>query len=198
MEIDANAVDKSTLHRTLTSIVAPRPIGWISSLSEDGTRNLAPFSYYNGVCTEPPVVMFSVMDRDDGELKDTTRNVLDSGEFVANLVTESLLRQADITADEVPPSTDEFDHAGLAAAESTVVDPPRVAEAVAAMECTVHGSQRVFNATTVFGRVERFHVDDDLCTDGKIDMRKIDAVGRVGGPYYTGIRRLPFERGDRE
>lgn len=196
MEIDPATVDEGSLHRTLTSLVAPRPIGWVSSKSADGEVNLAPYSYFNAVCTHPPVVMFSAMDTDDGTLKDTPSNVLETEEFVVNIVTKQLLDQVDRSGATVDPDVNEFEFADIDSSSSQTVDVPRVTNAPAHLECVLLESHSIHNATTIFGDVQHVHVDDSLCTDGSVDALKIDSIGRLGGPYYTGVDPLAFHRGD--
>lgn len=179
------------LYRTLTSLVVPRPIGWISTIDGQGQPNLAPYSYFNAVSSRPPVVMFSGGVR-DGDPKDTPANALETGEFVANLVTEDLVEAMDRTSASV--AGDEFEFAGLTPESAATVAPHHVAEAPAHLECTVRESLTIGSNTVVFGDVRHVHVEDDLLTDGAVDTRKVDAVGRLGGSYYTRIDRLDFER----
>lgn len=190
METDAATLGEG-LYRTMTSLVVPRPIGWISTVDGRERDNLAPFSYFNAVSSRPPVVLFSAGER-DGRPKDSTRFALESGEFVANLVTESVLERMDATSVAVEGS--EFEAAGIERAPSRTVTPPRVATAQACLECEVVESVRIGTNTVVFGEVKHLYVDDSLLTDGKVDTRKVDAVGRLGGPYYTGIDILEFTR----
>ena len=179
------------MYRTLTSLVVPRPIGWISTLDGAGRRNLAPYSYFNAVSSRPPVVMFSGGVR-DGEPKDTPRNALETGEFVANLVTEDVIEAMDRTSASV--EGDEFGFADLTPEAATTVEPDRVAEAHAHLECTVRDSLTIGTNTVVFGDVQHVHVADDLLTDGAVDTRKVTAVGRLGGSYYSRVDVMDFER----
>lgn len=190
MEIDAEA-EADAMYRTLTSLVVPRPIGWISTVGADGRDNLAPFSYFNAVSSRPPVVLFSAGQR-DGRPKDSARFALETGEFVANLVTEGLIEVMDATS--APVDGSEFDAVGIERAPARIVEPPRVADALACLECTVVDSVELEANTVVFGEVGHVHVDESLLTDGKVDTRKVDAVGRLGGPFYTGIDRLEYTR----
>jgi flavin reductase (DIM6/NTAB) family NADH-FMN oxidoreductase RutF len=190
MELDP--ADRDAAYRALTSVVAPRPIGWISTVDAAGVDNLAPFSFFNAVSSRPPAVAFSPGDR-DGTLKDTPRNALDTGEFVVNLATEDLIEDVDRTS--VDAAGSEFDLAGLEREPSVVVDPPRVAESPAALECTVLDSLRVGDAATlVLGEVVHISVDEDLLTDGAVDAREVESVGRLGGPYYGRVDVMEFER----
>lgn len=182
------------IHRLLTSLVAPRPIGWISTVDANGVANLAPYSYFNLVHTDPAVVMFAAEDTADG-LKDTPSNAIETGEFVVNLVTESVAEQMDHTARAVAATESEFESAGLEEAPATSVEVPRVAASAAHLECTVQETMRIYGSTLVFGDVQHVHVDEKLLTDGAVDARKVDAVGRLGGPYFTGIDLLPLTRG---
>ena len=192
METDLRE-DVPGVHRLVTSLVAPRPIGWVSTVDEADVPNLAPYSYFNLVHTDPPVVMFAAED-DGDRVKDTPTNALATREFVVNLVTEPLAAQMDRTARAAAPGENEFDEAGLEAVPATTVDAPRVAEAAAHLECVVVDTTRVHRSTLVFGEVQYAHVDDGLLTDGAVDARKVDAVGRLGGPYFTRVDRLPLTR----
>lgn len=181
-------------YRIMTTITTPRPIGWISTLSDDGIPNLAPFSHYNNVSVSTPVVMFSSAYINGEQLKDTARNVEETGEFVANLVTEDLAFEMDETSAKLPSDESEFDFAHIKKADSYRVRPPRVAEAKAALECELYDSFRVYNNRLIFGEVVTIHISEDIMTDGKIDMNKIHSVGRLGGPYYTGVNSLDLTR----
>ncbi len=187
----AAAAHGDALYRTMTSLVVPRPIGWISTVGADGRDNLAPFSFFNAVSGRPPVVMFSASRR-DGRPKDSARFALETGEFVANLVTESVMERMDATSASVEGS--EFDAVGVERAPAEAVAPPRVADAAACLECEVVESLQVGTNTVVFGEVRHLFVDDALLTDGRVDARKVDAVGRLGGPFYTGVDVLEFTR----
>jgi len=191
METDLS--DASGVHRLLTSLVAPRPIGWISTVDADGVPNLAPYSYFNLVHTNPAVVMFAAEDA-DGDLKDTPSNVIETGEFVVNLVTEAVAERMEHTARPLISEQNEFESAGLDAVPATTVEAPRVADSAAHLECVVSDTKRVHGSTLVFGDVQYVHLDDDLLTDGKADARRIDSVGRLGGPYFTGVDRLSLTR----
>lgn len=193
MDVDLRNEDVDDVHRLVTSFVVPRPIGWISTRDTDGGANLAPYSYFNLVHTGPPVVVFAAED-EDGRVKDSPTNAIDTGEFVVNLVTERLGERMDRTAAPLDTARDEFEYAGLERAPARTVDAPRVAEADAHLECTLYDTQRIYSSTLVFGEVQYVRVDEALCTDGRIDAQKVDAVGRLGGPYFTGIDRLPLER----
>lgn len=190
MELDPSSLDRDSTYRVMTSLVAPRPIGWISTVDADGASNLAPYSNFNKAATDPPVVMFSAGPREDGSMKRTPRNVLETGEFVTNLATEALIGPVDETSavperDFDPSTVSKFDLAGVTPAPSKTVDPPRVSEASACFECSLLDSFDVHGYTLVLGEVVHMTIDDTLLTDGQVDMTKVHAIGRVGGPYYT-------------
>jgi flavin reductase (DIM6/NTAB) family NADH-FMN oxidoreductase RutF len=180
--------------RVIKSAVSPRPIAWISTRSEDGVDNLAPYSSYNYVSSDPPVVLFNSPDAEDGGPKDTARNALEREEFAVNVVTEPLLAAMDSSSERLPPEESEFDHVGVERAPCRRIDAPRVAEAAVTMECTLHDSLSVHGRLVILGDVEYLHVSEAVLTDGTIDMRKLPTVGRLGGPYYTVSDRVEFER----
>lgn len=169
-------------HDPFKAIVAPRPIGWISTLDAEGRVNLAPYSFFNGVCDAPPMVMFSSSGR-----KDSQRNVEATGEFVASLATRALAEAMNRTSAPLPRGVNEFEHAGLAAAPSRVVKPPRVAAAPAAMECKlVHVvplsdvDGRPTPNTLLVGQVVGVHIDRAYLKDGLFDMAAARTIARCG------------------
>lgn len=179
--------------RIVKSIVNPRPIAWVSTVSEDGTENLAPFSAYNYVSSSPPVVLFSSGTTGD-RWKDSAENALATGEFAVNVVTERLAERMDHTSVALEPTESEFEVAGVERADCEVISAPRVADAAATMECRLYDTLEVYDRLVVLGEAVYFHLDDALMTDGRIDARKVDTVGRLGGPYYTGADRIELER----
>ncbi|WP_128477668.1 flavin reductase family protein [Halorussus pelagicus] len=195
MEIDPD--EESSLYRTLAGAVVPRPIAWVSTTGPEGVDNLAPYSFFNVVAVDPPVVMFSPVDDGGapGGLKDTPRNVRETGEFVVNVVTESVAEAMNETSATLPAGESEFDRAAVTRADSTVVAPPRVAESPVAFECSRYEMVDVGDSTMVLGEVEWVHLDDDVTTDGKVDVEKLDAVGRLSGSLYaTTEERFSMER----
>lgn len=186
--------DPSIDGRLIKTAVAPRPIAWISSVSEDGIDNLAPFSSYNYVSPSPPVLVFNTGIDDDDQLKDTPRNAIDTEEFVVNVVTEKLAKQMDQTSAKLPPEESEFDNVDIERASSLKVTPPRVADAILSMECTLYDSKRVYDRMMVFGEVVCYHVAEEILTNGKIDVHRIGTIGRLGGPYYTPSDPTPVDR----
>nr|WP_226482728.1 flavin reductase family protein [Natrinema amylolyticum] len=184
------------MYRTLTGLVVPRPIGWISTRSEAGVDNLAPYSFFNVVSVDPPILMFSPVDRPDG-LTDTTVNVRETEEFVVNLVTHEFAEAMNQTSAELPPSESEFDHADLERAPSKRVEPPQVAGVAAAFECELHDVLDVGSNSLVLGEVVWVSVRDDITTSGKVDTAKLDIIGRLSGGSYDRIdNRFEMERPD--
>lgn len=196
MELNPNDLPWKSVYKLMIGAVVPRPIGWISTLNPEGVPNLAPFSYFNAVGSNPPHLLFApnVRGTDLGE-KDTLHNVQSTGEFVANIVTEALAEAMNRTSQELPPGTNEFEVAELTAEPSQVVAPPRVAESPAHFECRVThvltlgegaGAGRV-----VIGRVVHIHVSDEVLFDGdKIDLEALRPIGRLAGSRYCRVTDL--------
>jgi flavin reductase (DIM6/NTAB) family NADH-FMN oxidoreductase RutF len=175
------------------SALVPRPIGWISSVGKDGTVNLAPYSFFTGVNGNPPIVMFSAARRRTGEIKDTLRNVQETGEFVVNIVSEALVEAMNLTSGEWDYSLDEFELAKLATTSSTQVRPPRVAAAPVALESRVRQIVPVegTRSTMVLGEVLCYHIREDLLRpNGLIDAAGIQPVARLGGDEYGTLGRV--------
>lgn len=167
--------------------VVPRPIGWITTLSRDGVINLAPFSYFNAVASDPPIVMYAANGRHlEGDRKDSAMNAEDTGEFVFNLATWDLREAMNATSAHVERDVDEMALAGLEAAPSRLVKPPRVAQSPVAFECTflrsldLPSSQPETRNTVVFGEVIGIHIEDRMITDGFVDIAKLKPVARLG------------------
>jgi flavin reductase (DIM6/NTAB) family NADH-FMN oxidoreductase RutF len=193
MELDPRDHDWNQLYRLVTSVVVPRPIGWLSTCDGDGNDNLAPFSSFNYVSHQPPVLMFTAGPRENGELKDTPHNAIERGEFVFNLVSSSLAARMVRTSEALPADESEFDFAGIERVDSVTVAPPRVADAAVSLECSLYDTYRFDHGRVmVMGEVTHAHVDEAVLTDGEVDASKVDAVGRLGGPYYTGTDVVEF------
>jgi flavin reductase (DIM6/NTAB) family NADH-FMN oxidoreductase RutF len=187
LSIDPAALAPRDAYRLMISLIVPRPIAWVSTLGTDGSVNLAPFSFFNGVADSPLTVMISVGQR-KGRPKDTLRNVSETGEFVINLADEDLLKALNQTSGDYPYGHSEFDPAGVTMAASEVVRPPRVAEAPLAIEARL--SQLVpveqSNYTMILGRVQRFHIREGLLRpNGLVDAALLRPVARLGGDEYA-------------
>ncbi len=200
MQIDPRTLSARDVYKLLIGCVVPRPIAWVSTAGRDGGNNLAPFSFFMGVCNDPPMIAFSVGPRSgeslaDGDLtKDTARNVEATGEFVVNVVDDALAEQMNRTSGEYPPEVDEFAVAGLTAAPSVVVRAPRVAEAPINLECRVSDILHLGRGPhhLVLGEIVYFHVRDDVYEPGtgRIDMRRLKPVGRLAGQLYTRVHDI--------
>lgn len=190
MQIDPATLTEREIYKILIGAVVPRPIAWVSSIAEDGTPNLAPFSYFNIACTDPPMLLFCPQRRGDGSPKDTLRNVQTTGEFVLHIVSEELASAMNQTSADYPYATDEFAATGLHAAASISIAPPRVADAAVAFECRVEqivhvGSTR--GGEIVIGRVLQIHVRDDVYRNGYIVLDALKPVARLAGNDYARV-----------
>ncbi len=193
MIIDPGAQAAQNIYKLMVGLIVPRPIAFVSSLSAAGVPNLAPFSFFTAVSANPPVICFSPMIRgNNGTRKDTLNNIEATGEFVVSIVSEDIGERMNLCSGEYPPDVDEFQLSKLTPAASEVVRPPRVAEAKASMECrlvqVVHVSPKPLGGSLVLGEVLRFHVNDDICDNFRIDPDALNAIGRMGGPTYTRTR----------
>ena len=193
MQFDPQIVAPQSIYKLLIGCVVPRPIAWVSSLSEDAMPNLAPFSFFMAVCNNPPTLAFSSGRREDKK-KDTVRNIEYTQDFVVNLVDDALAEQMNLTSGEYPPAVDEFALTGLTAAPGIKVKAPRVAEAPISMECRVvqilpvgHGPHSL-----VLGEIVYFHIREDLYdpNTGRIDMQRLHPVGRLAGNLYTHVHDI--------
>jgi len=179
--------DHGLPHDPFKAIVAPRPIGWISSLSAKGEINLAPYSYFNGISSHPPMVMFS----SEG-FKDSVANIAETKEFVCNLATWDLRDQMNKSSATLPRGVNEMEIAGLKAAPSKLVKPPRVADAPCAMECKVVQivsltdlSGTPLDRHVVFGQVVGIHIDERFIKNGLLDTAAMKPIARCGYHDYS-------------
>ena len=151
------------IYNLLIGLVAPRPIALVTSMNDEGRLNAAPYSSYNYLCTDPPVLGMGVMDRPGGGFvpKDTARNIRRGGEFVVNVVTEDLLQAMNVCATDFPPEVNELEMAGLETLDSSVVKVPRIKQAHAALECVEHATIEIGRSRIVLGRVVAMYVEDE-------------------------------------
>ncbi|MEV0727371.1 flavin reductase family protein [Polymorphospora sp. NPDC050346] len=178
LEVDPADWSKPDVYQLITSLVVPRPIAWISTVSPAGRRNLAPYSYFSLVADHPPHVAFSSI----GE-KDTLRNIRATGQFVVNLADQGLLEKLDNSGAHFGPDQDEFLEVGVTPVPSVRVRPPRVREAKAHMECEVAGIHPVGNGNLVLGRVVHVHVEPSVWRNGRVDSTLMDPVLRLSRCY---------------
>lgn len=195
MQFDPNDLEHSAVYKLLTGSVIPRPIGWISSISNEGINNLAPFSYFNVVGEDPPHVMFSTSRHNDTN-KDTLNNILENNQFVVNMVTEDLVEQMNKTAESIPANESEFDLAGLTAMASVKIKPMRVKESKVNFECELvhHYSledHKNGGSTILIGRIVMMHFDESVLMDNfKINLENYQPVARLSGSNYCKIGEI--------
>jgi flavin reductase (DIM6/NTAB) family NADH-FMN oxidoreductase RutF len=190
---EPSARDKSILpHDPFKALIAPRPIGWVTTMSKTGALNLAPYSFFNAICDVPPIIVFSSIGR-----KDSVAFAEETGEFVWNMPTYDLRDAMNATAASLPRGNSEFDHAGLETAPSKLVTPPRVAKSPAALECKVieirpvqdmHGKET--NNFLVFGQVVGVHIDDSFVKNGLVDTAAMMPIARCGYMDYAVVDTL--------
>lgn len=186
MIFDPAELSVKDMYKLLIGSVVPRPIAWVSTISKDGIPNLAPYSFFNVVSRNPPMLAFSVGEgtgERKGMVKDTLQNIRDQKEFVINIMTSSMGNEMAKSAETLPPDIDEFDYADLPSAESEVVAVPRIAEAPVSMECKLHTILQLGDDHLVIGQLVRFHVDDELYENGRINLEKLAPLGRLAGNY---------------
>jgi flavin reductase (DIM6/NTAB) family NADH-FMN oxidoreductase RutF len=183
---DLDGVDR---YKLLIGLIVPRPIGWIGTAAEDGTANLAPYSFFNVVAGTPPTVLFAP-GLTQG-VKDSLANARTSGEFTVSIVTEDLAEAMNVTSGEYPPEVDEFVVAGLTAVKGVAVEAPMVSEAKANLECRVTRIVDVgepAGAAVVFGEVVAIHVQNEVLDGTRVDHEALRAVGRMAGDGYATTR----------
>jgi flavin reductase (DIM6/NTAB) family NADH-FMN oxidoreductase RutF len=196
MIVSPSDLAHSELYAILLNSVAPRPIAWVSTTSPAGQNNLAPFSFFNVVCVDPPLLAFApglrrskTPEAGHGEAKDTLRNIRETREFVVNIVTYELREAMNLSSGEYDASVDEFELAKLTPEPSKIVRPPRVAESPVSFECKLHQILDFSTAPTsgslVIGQIVSVHIDDAHLKDGRLDRNSLDLIGRMGGLQYT-------------
>ncbi|MGJ0118178.1 flavin reductase family protein [Williamsia sp. MIQD14] len=174
---DPATVDPGDFYKLLTASIVPRPIAWVSSRSSDGIDNLSPYSFFSVSSTSPPVVQFTSV----GGAKDSARNAIDTGQFVINIVSKSLMHLANDSSAGFDSDVDEFVEAGIPSTPATVVDCLRVADSPIAIECRLHRSIEVGNSVVIMGEVVALTVDPAIVADdGLPDYDKLAAVSRLG------------------
>jgi len=192
MHYDSVKNDHGLPHDPFKALVAPRPIGWVSTVSADGICNLAPYSFFNAIADRPHYIMFS-----SNRFKDSVRNVEATGEFTCSLATLELRDGMNLSSAPVPPDVDEFDIAGLTATASHYVTPPRIMESPAAFECRHWRTIELPDADAeqgtghylVIGRVVGIYIDDQFLKDGLVDTAAMRPIARMGYMDYAVVTR---------
>ena len=198
MIIDPNEIPFQDTHKLMIGSIVPRPIAFVSTCSKDGKNNVAPFSYFNGVCSKPPTVMFAPARRGwDGQEKDTLINIRETKEFVVNVVSEPFAEKMILCSTDFDPDVDEFDVSGLTSAPSVKVAPPRVSESKISLECKLNQIIEIGDGTAgsgfiIIGTIILFNIDDEVYENGKINLEKLEPLGRLAGNWYSRTDN-PFE-----
>ena len=193
MKFDPDKQSFKDNHRLMIGSIVPRPIAFVSTKSKNGILNLAPFSYFNGVCSNPPTIMFAPARRGyDGLTKDTLNNIRDTEEFVVNIVSEEIVEPMVACATDFEKEVNEFEVSGLTPVDSVKVAPPCVKESKVSFECRLQtivpvGEAEPGGGFVFIGNIVMFHVDDDVYRDGRIDLDALKPVGRLAGNNYSRI-----------
>lgn len=193
--IDPKTISERENYKFLIGSIIPRPIAFVTSLSEEGVLNGAPFSYFNIVSSHPPMISLSIQ-RSNGKPKDTARNVLNKKEFVIHIVDEQNVDKINKTAASLPPSESEIELAGLTPADSCTISVPGIKEAKIRMECVLEhslelgGTEELPGCDFLIGRVVQYHIDQTLYENGRIDPRGLAAVSRLAGNDYAKIGEM--------
>jgi flavin reductase (DIM6/NTAB) family NADH-FMN oxidoreductase RutF len=194
MLVDFTQISPREAYPWLVSAINPRPIAWVSTVSAGGATNLAPFSFFQGICANPPTLMFSVLNDRTGRKKDSIVNVEQVPEFVVNLGPYALREPMNLSSTALPHGESEFERFAIDTAPSTHVRPPRVALSPVAFECKLAHIVRIgegpLAGNAVFGTVLCAHVSEAVLTDGVLDPRKLDTIGRMGGDVYSRTTEL--------
>lgn len=191
MEIDIENLTPGQRYKLMASLIVPRPIALITTLSETGVINAAPFSMFNMLGEDPPVIMVSMNARQDDTLKDTAVNITRTGEFVVHITDEAMANKMHRCSDHLPSDRSELEHAGLHSTPSKIVSPPRIIEAPVAFECTLFekletASRRIFIGKICWLHVRDGLVDLDRC---RVNLQDFFPVGRFGGEFYVSTRQ---------
>lgn len=191
IRVDGQNLDPADAYRLIVGCVVPRPVAWISTVDSAGRVNAAPFSSYNYVATDPPMLAVNISSR-DGDFKDTARNIRESREFVVNVATEATLEQMHASAAEYPPEISEVQALGLQLLPSAHVRAPRIAGTPVQMECKLdqilplgRGSNTLY-----IGEVVAFHLSSTIYDGRRVDSAAMRPMARLGGPFYAGLGEI--------
>lgn len=194
LSIDPSANTERENYKFLIGSIIPRPIAFVTSMSKEGTLNGAPFSYFNIVSSNPPMISLAIQ-RNQGERKDTARNIIESEEFVVHIVDEQNVEKVNETAANLPPEESEIERAQLTPVESVKISVPGVKEAKIRMECLLEQSLELGGGDTpgcdlIIGKVVQFHIAEDIYENGKINPDGLGAVSRLAGNDYAKIGEI--------
>ncbi|MCF6411587.1 flavin reductase family protein [Pseudalkalibacillus salsuginis] len=197
MEFDPSQLRTKEVYKLLSGSVVPRPIAWVSTISEEGKLNLAPFSFFTVASRQPPILAISIgpgVGERAGTEKDTLVNIRSQQEYVINVVPASLGNQMQKSSENLPREADEFEEAGLTPVDSAVVKPKRVAEAPIQMECKLHKIIPLGSDHLILGEMIHYHIKDEYyLEDYKVNLEKLQPLGRLAGNYSenTEFFKLP-------
>jgi flavin reductase (DIM6/NTAB) family NADH-FMN oxidoreductase RutF len=196
MEFDFEQLAADDRYKLSTSTIVPRPIAWITTLSKNGVRNAAPFSFFNAMSTDPALLAFGIMAHGDERIKDTARNVLDTGEFVVNLVPRAAAEAMNLTSIDAPPDIDELELAKLPTAPSLKVKPERIAISPVSFECRLHTPVALANQLIAIGEVVQAHIADAAMLDAAklyVDTPKLNLISRLHGRGLYGTTETALQ-----
>ena len=188
MDYELSKMEAPDRYKLMAASITPRPIAWVSTLSSKGVRNAAPYSFFNMMSADPPLVVLGMMQRPDGSYKDSAQNILDTGEFVVNLVSEKDAEAMNFTCIDAPPEFDELDQGNIATVPSIDIAPPRIASAPVSMECRLYKKVEAGVSMIVLGEVVRLHIADAFIDPANlhVDAVAMELVARMhGAGWYT-------------
>lgn len=191
MRIDPNQQSRRENYKLLIGTILPRPIAFVTSQNDEGVVNAAPFSFFNIVATEPPLIGLSCIRKPGNVMKDTARNILEKKEFVVHIVSQDLVEKVNDTSIDFPPNQSEVEAIGFQMLPSEKIKVPRIADAKVQMECTLYQHLQLGkdqegnpNADFIIGQIVQFHIADEIYEDGKINLHKLNPVSRLAGVDY--------------
>jgi len=195
MELDLEHQLADRAYPILASLVTPRPIAFVTTMSPDGNINAAPFSFFNLLGADPPILAIAPGDRDDGTPKDTARNIRLTHEFVVNLVDEAIAEAMNRCAASLPYGENELEHAGLHTSPSSIVKSPRIAESPVNLECKEWGTLHIGDNRMIIGLIKRVHLRDDLfdLKNKRVQSERLFLIGRMASPHWYCRTRDRFE-----
>lgn len=190
MDIDFSAITEYQRYKLMASLIVPRPIALITTINAQGVVNASPFSMFNMLGEEPPLIMVSINRLKDGRLKDTAANIVANGEFVVHMCDEAMTEQMDRCGHALPPDQSEIDYVGFTTLASTKVRPPRITEAPVAFECVLHEKLETESRQIFLGRVLSLHARNELIDTEhwRVRLQSYHPVGRFGASFYTRCR----------
>lgn len=196
MDFDFETLAADDRYKLLTSTIVPRPIAWVTTLSKNGARNAAPFSFFNAMSRDPALLAVGIMADGDGSMKDTARNILDTQEFVVNLVPRVAAEVMNLTSIDAPADVDELALANLEVAPSIKVKPPRIAISPVSFECRLHTPIELSNQLIALGEVVQAHISDAMMLDIAklyVDTPKLALISRLHGRGLYGTAETAFQ-----